>query len=763
MKTSEPSESRAGSAPLPVFLPLAAGIITAALGFVALLGWVCGWPLLASFGAGLMPMAPSTAVLFLLFGAAIGLRARTPMSRRAFWVSVAAGCLGAMITLLLFVLSCLNVHWAVEHLGLNITGTIGGAPVGHMSPVGAFCFLLASVSFFASLSQSAIRRWRVALALGSAGVLLGTGSIFLLAYLYGAPLLYGGTFIPPALNTVLAFTMLGLALLVLAVRSSGLQGGQPEAIPVTSYVLLLIFVLLAAGIVTVGSLYFRHYEKQYRTGVEQQISAIAKLKVDELVQWRKERMTDGGIFFKNPSFSALVRRFFAQPADADAQRQLMDWLGRFPTFHSYDQFRLMDAQGVTRLSVPGGLKPATSDTLRVAAEVLRSGQITLQDFYRHERQQRVYLQVMVPILDELDAGRPLGVVELRLDPTVYLFPFIKRWPTPSRTAETLLVRREGNEAVYLNELRHQSNTVLALRLSLERIEVPAVRAALGQAGIMQGVDYRGVPVIAAAQAVPDSPWFLVAKMDTSEVYGPLRAQLWQVVVLIGVLLFGAGASVGVVWRHQRSRFYQERYESVEALRALDVRYRRLFESAKDGILILDAETGIVVDVNPFLIELLGVSRETFLGKKVWELRFLKDIVANQGNFAELQQWELGFFKDIVGNQGNFAELQEKEYIRYEDMALETSDGRRIEVEFVSNVYLVNHHKVIQCNIRDITERKRAEEALKRQTAELRARNEELERFNRASVGRELRMIELKQEINQLCQQTGLPPRYAPDV
>jgi len=128
-----------------------------------------------------------------------------------------------------------------------------------------------------------------------------------------------------------------------------------------------------------------------------------------------------------------------------------------------------------------------------------------------------------------------------------------------------------------------------------------------------------------------------------------------------------------------------------ALAASELRYRRLFETAKDGILILDAETGAVADVNPFLIELLGYSREIFLGTKLWEL---------------------GFFKDIVANQENFEELQQKEYVRYDDMPLETSDGRRIDVEFVSNVYLVNGHKVIQCNIRDITARRRAEAALR---------------------------------------------------
>ncbi len=119
------------------------------------------------------------------------------------------------------------------------------------------------------------------------------------------------------------------------------------------------------------------------------------------------------------------------------------------------------------------------------------------------------------------------------------------------------------------------------------------------------------------------------------------------------------------------------------------RYRRLFESAKDGILILDAETGMVVDVNPFLTELLGFSHAEFCARKVWEL---------------------GFFKDIVDNAEKFFELQQKGYVRYDDLALKTADGRPIEVEFVSNVYRVDSHEVIQCNIRDISERKRAERA-----------------------------------------------------
>ena len=140
-----------------------------------------------------------------------------------------------------------------------------------------------------------------------------------------------------------------------------------------------------------------------------------------------------------------------------------------------------------------------------------------------------------------------------------------------------------------------------------------------------------------------------------------------------------------------------RRQAEAALLASEVRYRRLFESAKDGILILDAATGMVLNVNPFLMELLGYSHENFLGKKVWELGFLKDLVANQASFAQLQQIES---------------------MRYEAMTLETSAGRHIEVELILTAFAVNDQKVIQCNLRDISERLRTKAAIRERMKEL---------------------------------------------
>src|SRR5690242_9465631 len=142
-------------------------------------------------------------------------------------------------------------------------------------------------------------------------------------------------------------------------------------------------------------------------------------------------------------------------------------------------------------------------------------------------------------------------------------------------------------------------------------------------------------------------------------------------------------------RRQQRKPLDTTAASEEALRDSEARYRRLFETAQDGILILDARTGLITDVNPFLVKLLDYSREEFLGKALWDI---------------------GPFKDIEASKTAFRELQAKQYVRYEDLPLKTRGGRSINVEFVSNVYRVNGQQVIQCNVRDITKRKYAEQS-----------------------------------------------------
>jgi PAS domain S-box-containing protein len=183
----------------------------------------------------------------------------------------------------------------------------------------------------------------------------------------------------------------------------------------------------------------------------------------------------------------------------------------------------------------------------------------------------------------------------------------------------------------------------------------------------------------------------------------------------------------------------ETKNSLQALQASEIRYRRLFETAQDGILILNAETGQIDDVNPYMIDMLHYSLEEFMGKKIWEV---------------------SPFKDTIFNRDAFEELQDKGYIRYKDLPLQTKEGKPIAVEFVSNVYKVNGDKVIQCNIRNITERKQAEEALRKSERELKSKTENLVEVNsalnvllkRVEEGR----IELEEKILSNIRELVLP-------
>jgi PAS domain S-box-containing protein len=579
----------------------------------------------------------------------------------------------------------------------------------------------------------------------------------------------------------------------------------------------LVFVIMSAGIAATGYISFQNYEQQFRRQAETNLSSIASLKINELQAWRKERIADAQLIYKNPAFVTLTQRYLEDSNDIQAQAELQAWLDRYKVYEQYDRVFLLDPQGHERLSSPSTPESIVSPLAKESSGILGAGQISFLDFHRDAPDGPIHLALAIPIYAG-QGNHPLGILVLRINPYAYLYPFIQQSPLPSTSAETLLIRRNGNDALYLNELKFKTDTALNMTASVENKQLPAALAVAGEVGIVEGVDYRGVPVIADLHAVPDSPWFLVTKMDISEVFAPLRDRLWQTLVFFGMLLTASGSTLGLLWRQQRARFYRDQAQAAQALRASEdkfkymfdhsiigksitlpsgdievnqafcdmvgyspaelkhlrwqdithpndieltqramdslltgekesvrfikrfirkdgneiwvdvssslrrdkernplyfmtnlsdinarklseealhaseIRYRRLFEAAKDGILILDAESGMIMDVNPFMVDMLGFKRTQFIEKRIWEL---------------------GFFKDIVANRDHFAELQQKEYIRYEDMPLVTADGRRIQVEFVSSVYQVDHHKVIQCNIRDMSERKQAEDALRK--------------------------------------------------
>jgi PAS domain S-box-containing protein len=611
--------------------------------------------------------------------------------------------------------------------------------------------------------------------------------------------------------------------------------------------------LLAAAVLGMpatlsGGGWFYYTQRQYlRQDAEEDLQAVALLKVEEIVQWRAERLGDASVLMEDPFFGEAVARWMARPQAANAD-SLRSHFRSLQTHYHYHDVVLVDAGGKARLSLSGELGPLAVEAAEALAASFRDRRAVFSLLHSTGDYPAPHLGVVAPFFTRNGpTSAPLGAVILWTDGRQLLYPLIQSWPRPSASAETLLVRREGDSVLYLNELRHQHNTALKLRVPLSQTNAPAVMAVLGREGIFQGKDYRGVEVLSALKAVPDSPWFIEAKMDAAEAFAPWRFQSTIILGLIFALMLVAATGFGILWQKKDKAHYRalylgdaalraseeqsramfdvasigmaqadprtgqwlrvnpkmcgitgysasellqmrvpelthaedrqrdweafqrvvrgeapdyrlekryvrkdgalawvnvnmtvlrdpagqpmrtmatieditERKRVEEELSASEVRYRRLFETAKDGVLILEAETGMVVDVNPFLVQLLGVSHEAFLGKQIWEL---------------------GFFKDIVASRDNFEKLRREGYIRYDNRPLAAADGRRIDVEFVSNLYRVDHHEVIQCNIRDIAERKRAEkreQIYREQLRALSARLENLREEERTRIAREI--------------------------
>lgn len=330
----------------------------------------------------------------------------------------------------------------------------------------------------------------------------------------------------------------------------------------TRRLLLWLYAALSVAFVVGGYLSFANYDTSLRAGVAGQLKSIANLKATDISSWRSERIGDGEMLRSSPGFATLVERAVNGPDQMGARAALEAWFGRIRTSNGYAQVSLIDASGTRVLSSPKASPIVDAALSAEAVTAMRTGKVAIADFHRDAASAgTVHLSVVTPILGADGTGRPIAVVALKTDPSIFLYPYIQQWPGDEKTAETLLVERDGNNCLYLNDLKYQKDAALNLRIPLTQTRVPAVRAALGYEGIVDGVDYRGAPVVAATKLIAGSPWAVVARVDASEVYAPLRSRVVTTISLVvGALLLGLLCLL-LVLRMQASRLYREQWEA----------------------------------------------------------------------------------------------------------------------------------------------------------------------------------------------------------
>ena len=344
---------------------------------------------------------------------------------------------------------------------------------------------------------------------------------------------------------------------------------RPRKIP---WHLILIFLLLSLGILGTGYFFYDYQLSSHKQDKINELKTIADLKITQNVEWRYERLADASVIKEDPFLAARVNDLLKGNANPQLKTEILHRLKALLVYH-YQNIILIDPQGRVRLSVLGEEQSLGAYAKALALEAMQTKKTVFSDFYRSDGSQAVRLSILVPIvLSQGTKKISVGAVLIQID-THLLYSLIQSWPIVSPSAETMLIRREGNEVVVLNELRHLKGTPLTLRFSLPEANPLTAMVARGKEGTVEGVDYRGVPVVAVVARIPDSPWYLVVKIDVAEIYTPLRERFHLVLVLLIVLIAGAGVSLANIWSNQQARFYRQQYEMEkereEALRKLN--------------------------------------------------------------------------------------------------------------------------------------------------------------------------------------------------
>jgi len=374
--------------------------------------------------------------------------------------------------------------------------------------------------------------------------------------------------------------------------------------------LIGLFGVAALALAAGGYWLYRHETQSVRSEKQSELEAIAELKANQIAAWRKERLADARM-----NSTGIVRTYVVQWLRGSGEASLKAGiLARLKTFRDLEDLQnmiLAAPDGRILLSLDSRLTVLDTNAKQLVAQAVSSRDAVFGDLFRCPTCDEVHLDIAAPILDP--DKRPVAVLILRTDPEQFLYPFVQSWPTPSRSAETLLLRRDGDDALLLNKLRHQPDPALTLRIPLSRSDIPAVRAALGKTGAFEGRDYRGVEVLAEVLPVPGSPWFMVAKVDSDEIFAEARhrGQFILLFTVLAVLVTGAMAAFVVSYRQKT--LYRNLFRAEHQRWQVEEEIRATFYSIGDGVISTDA-AGRVTRMNPVAEHLTGWREAEALGK-----------------------------------------------------------------------------------------------------------------------------------------------------
>ena len=522
---------------------------------------------------------------------------------------------------------------------------------------------------------------------------------------------------PQSVAAILAFAILGLALFMVrgkqglkwwelfrpTSRPSILEGAvglaplaensQPLAEEKKSFEHGLLVLSLAVSLVIVifGLLYYRSQQEQIRTRIYNELLAVADLKVNQVAAWREERTSDARLVAESSLYVRYMAELQANPADGEARKILTSYFeALLRSYPSYEGIALFGPEGRLRLPVPANIDAGGPELGELLSAAAGNADVQLSDLHVGA-DGRVHLDTVIPIRCVSQTGGPgkfVGTVLLQINPYHYLYPMIRSWPTASRTAETLLLRRVGDSVLYLSTRHNSPGPTKWLERSAHEMLLPAALGVSGNFTPLEGIDYTGHSVLAVTRPIPRSPWYLQAKVDQQEIFAPLRAQASIVIGVTGALLLMTAALAAFFW-HRNSINYVTRIQEAEKSRNAMTRRLAMINRYANDMIVIFGNDSRILEANDRTLETYGYTLEELRALPPGGLRDPSD----QARYAEQR----------AGVHSATGAIFEAVHRR--------KDGGKIAVEFSGRAMEIEGKTFIFAIIRDITARKAEQEKL----------------------------------------------------
>lgn len=377
------------------------------------------------------------------------------------------------------------------------------------------------------------------------------------------------------------------------------------------YLILLTVIVLGLG----GYFFIDNEEEKIRREKYTDIALIAKMKVEAISANIKDELEDANLISKDIFLVDRIEHYLAKTENNKIN--LRNYIQRIMSEHGYEDIIILSNTGKIVFAIRKDINEKFNLHLaKCIKQAINEKRVVYTDLHWSLYKNIIRFDFVAPIFDE--KFNVVAVIILRKNPHLSIFPLIQTWPSISKSAENLIVRKEGDSVLFLNELRHKKNTALKFKVPINDKKIPAVKAALGKTGLFEGKDYRGIEVLSDIRPIPNTNWFIVTKIDSNEIFAELNYRTILSVTIVLLFAFFTVLAFAVVHYYRSRSHIKELLAKQKEINLAYEEFKTTLYSIGDGVITTDTKAQ-VKHMNSVAEKLTGWKESEALGRPIQEV------------------------------------------------------------------------------------------------------------------------------------------------